>query len=157
MTVCGTYAMYASNGTIYSGRTFQDNASSIGSNTITSNPDGTTSYNRMNTSISPTGVQGSSDVQTTYTSNGIGSDNITGTFSQSNGHNGTVTGSDSVTNYGYTNNLAYTDQNGLTKSAQTNTLVIGDAILNVNTASTFSGKSADSVGLLRGKPVIMLL
>ena len=111
----GTYATYESNGTIYTGRTFENNASLAASNTITNNPNGTTSYDRVNDSVSPTGVQSSSNVQTTYSSNGNGSDNITGTFTQSNGHNGTVAGSDSVTNYGYSNNLTYTDQNGLTK------------------------------------------
>ena len=74
-----------------------------------------------------------------------------GTFTQSNGHNGTVTGSDSKTNYGYSNSVTYTDQNGLTRFAQTNTLVIGDAVLNMNSGTTFNGKSANSAGLITGQ------
>ena len=147
----GSYTEGLTNGTLNQIRTFANGATSSSSNTITNNANGTTSFNQVGTSVTSTGVQSASDLQTTYTSTGNGANSIAGTFTQSNDHNGTVAGTESQTNYGFTTALTYTDQNGLTKTAQTESLVVGDTILNVNTGTTFTGSSNDSVGLVTGQ------
>jgi hypothetical protein len=148
----GTFTVNSSstNGTVtrVADRTFQDGATDENSTATTVNANGTTTVNASNSATTETGQRYSSASSETYTPNGNNNESISGTFSQSNGYAGTLSGSDTKTNYGSVTNLSYVDPNGSSKTAQTAQLVVGNAVLNINTATTFAGKANDSVGLI---------
>ncbi len=93
----------------------------------------------------------SSNSNETLTNTSTGA-NITGTFTQGpNGtvaHSGTIAGTETTTAYGSVTDRTYTDQNNVTKIADQQQLTIGNAILNVNTGTTFTGQANDNIGLI---------
>ena len=150
----GTYAYSkaSNNGqtTVVDNRTFGNGATQNFSSDASTSGNQTT-HNVSSSYVSSTGASSSSSASETYTNNGNGTASIAGTFSQSNGHDGTVTGTDTKTSYGSNTQLTYTDQNGAQKTAGTEQLVVGDAVLNVNTGTTFTGQSTSSAGLITGQ------
>ncbi len=134
--------------TVYSDRMFPNGAASASSDVITSNANGSTTYAQSTNAIASNGAISSSGSNETYTPNASGGDSISGTFTQSNGYNGTVTGSEVKTGYGNDISLTYKDQSNVTRVADTQQLVDGNITLNVNTGTTFTGQASDSVGLI---------
>jgi hypothetical protein len=129
-------------------RNFADGATNQYTTATTVNGNGTTTVDGSTSYVSANGQASSSSFAETETSNGNNGYNIAGTFSQSNGYGGTLAGNNSHTNYGNVTDTTYAASNGAIKTAQTQQLVIGNAVLNVNTGTTFTGTPNNSVGLV---------
>jgi hypothetical protein len=131
-----------------SSRSFTDGAKTASTTTVTQNGNGTSTYDSANSYTSSGGTTSTSSSIETYTPNSNG-DMIQGSFNQSTGgYYGSVNGSYTNANYGHDTNLTYTNQDGATRMANTQTLQIGGATLNVNTGTNFAGAPNNSVGLI---------
>jgi len=132
--------------TINQDRVFANGAGSGSSVSYTPNGDGSYDVSRSANSVNANGQAYSSTFDGTLAANGA----VSGNFTQSNGHEGTVDGQLTKTNYGSTNAATYTDQNGATKTVDQTQLVLNGAVLNVNQSTTFNGQTNNSAGLLSG-------
>ena len=154
----GTYTFSASNPvpsqTVFNiDRTFTNGATSNTTRTFTSEGNGATN---INTVTNLTGVDGKTFSSTTdlnYVVTGAGTQSITGTFGQSNGHYGSETGTNDATNYGFLQSTSQTDQNGVVKTINEEVLILGDAKFVVNLGTDFVNQPVNNASLITGAAV----
>ena len=129
-------------------RVYQDGAGSSAQNVLTSGTNGFTNYDQSTQYVSPNHVTTTSYQDETYTNNPNGSTGLNGTFGQP-GYKGTLTGTQTTTNYGHDIQLSYTSG---TKTETTNTqqLLVGGTLVYVTTGTSFNGKPINNIDMSTG-------
>jgi len=131
-------------------KTFKDGTVVKSTKTIATDGAGNTDVNQISYQKSADGKMSSSTTDLNYTSTGKGSETISGTFSQSNGHWGSAVGTVTKTKVSSTTDMTETDQNGVQKPIKSVVLTIGGARFAVNMDTTFDKKSENTATLTTG-------
>jgi hypothetical protein len=131
-------------------KVFDDGVVVKNTKTITSDKAGNTNVSLVSNWESADGKTFTSTTDLNYTSTGNGGGDISGVFSQSNGHWGADGGTYTKTNFGTTSQTTETDEHGVRKPLASNALTIGDAQFVVTTGVNFYKQTVNKAVLTTG-------